>query len=87
MAANSSFPAASSVWWRRNSLVTITSPSSMSSSLSQIPNLVNSTLSEDLLPLTVGRHEVFWELTGFGFHRNSEVKQVRARAIPGWVTH
>ncbi|RXH73935.1 hypothetical protein DVH24_016757 [Malus domestica] len=20
-------------------------------------------------------HEVFWELTGFGFHRNSEVKQ------------
>ncbi|RXH85982.1 hypothetical protein DVH24_017035 [Malus domestica] len=32
-------------------------------------------------------HEVFWELTGFGFHRNSEVKRVRARTIPGWVTH
>ncbi|RXI08785.1 hypothetical protein DVH24_022929 [Malus domestica] len=23
-----------------------------------------------------------WELIGFGFHRNSEVKRVRARAIP-----
>ncbi|RXI04899.1 hypothetical protein DVH24_039173 [Malus domestica] len=31
-------------------------------------------------------HEAFWELTGFGFHRNSEVKRVRMRAIPGWVT-
>ncbi|RXH94604.1 hypothetical protein DVH24_024288 [Malus domestica] len=29
-----------------------------------------------------GVHEAFWELTGFGFHRNSEVKRVRARAIP-----
>ncbi|CAN6716549.1 unnamed protein product [Malus baccata var. baccata] len=29
-------------------------------------------------------HKAFWELTGFGFHRNSEVKRVRARAIPGW---
>ncbi|RXI07390.1 hypothetical protein DVH24_026526 [Malus domestica] len=32
-------------------------------------------------------HEAFWELTGFGFHRNSEVKRVRAREILGWVTH
>ncbi|CAN6576683.1 unnamed protein product [Malus baccata var. baccata] len=32
-------------------------------------------------------HEAFWELTGFGFHRNSEVKRVRARAVLGWVTH
>ncbi|RXI04890.1 hypothetical protein DVH24_039164 [Malus domestica] len=30
--------------------------------------------------------EAFWELTGFGFHWNSKVKRVRARAIPGWVT-
>ncbi|RXH76445.1 hypothetical protein DVH24_019333 [Malus domestica] len=27
-------------------------------------------------------HEAFLELIGFGFHRNSEVKRVRARAIP-----
>ncbi|RXH97362.1 hypothetical protein DVH24_036030 [Malus domestica] len=32
-------------------------------------------------------HEVFWELTSFGFHRNSEVKRVRVRAFLGWVTH
>ncbi|RXH78886.1 hypothetical protein DVH24_006956 [Malus domestica] len=38
--------------------------------------------------LCITRH--FWELTGFGFHRNSEVKRVRTRAyraFPGWVTH
>ncbi|RXH97003.1 hypothetical protein DVH24_035671 [Malus domestica] len=28
-----------------------------------------------------------WELICFEFYRNSEVKRVRARAIPGWVTH
>ncbi|RXH80091.1 hypothetical protein DVH24_041238 [Malus domestica] len=33
------------------------------------------------------KHEAFWGLTGFGFYRNSEVKRVRARAFPGWVTH
>ncbi|RXH81551.1 hypothetical protein DVH24_034972 [Malus domestica] len=27
-------------------------------------------------------HEAFWELIDFGFHRNSEVKLVRVRAIP-----
>ncbi|RXH95560.1 hypothetical protein DVH24_008060 [Malus domestica] len=32
-------------------------------------------------------HEALWELLGFGFHRNLEVKRVRAREIPGWVTH
>ncbi|RXH91948.1 hypothetical protein DVH24_020971, partial [Malus domestica] len=32
-------------------------------------------------------HEAFWELTGFEFRRNSEVKRVCTRAIPGWVTH
>ncbi|RXH73975.1 hypothetical protein DVH24_016797, partial [Malus domestica] len=32
-------------------------------------------------------HEAFWELTSRRFHRNSEVKRVRTRAIPGWVTH
>ncbi|RXI09897.1 hypothetical protein DVH24_030250 [Malus domestica] len=31
--------------------------------------------------------EAFWELTGFGFRRNSEVMLIRARAISGWVTH
>ncbi|RXH75536.1 hypothetical protein DVH24_039235 [Malus domestica] len=33
------------------------------------------------------RHVAFWELTDFGFHRNSEIKRVRARAFPGWVIH
>ncbi|RXH99787.1 hypothetical protein DVH24_021589, partial [Malus domestica] len=32
-------------------------------------------------------HKAFWELTGLGFHRNSEVKRVRAKAISGWVTY
>ncbi|RXI01171.1 hypothetical protein DVH24_001405 [Malus domestica] len=36
---------------------------------------------------TLERHETFWELTGFGFLRNTEVKRVRARAFPGWVIH
>ncbi|CAN6573242.1 unnamed protein product [Malus baccata var. baccata] len=36
---------------------------------------------------TTSWHEAFWELIGFEFHRNSEVKRVRARAILGWVTH
>ncbi|RXH77701.1 hypothetical protein DVH24_039672 [Malus domestica] len=35
----------------------------------------------------VDQHEAFWELNGFGFHRNSEVKRVWARAFLGWVTH
>ncbi|KAM1917113.1 hypothetical protein ACFX13_036753 [Malus domestica] len=34
-----------------------------------------------------GRGRDVWGLTGFGFHRNSEVKRDRARAIPRWVTH
>ncbi|RXI05388.1 hypothetical protein DVH24_006645 [Malus domestica] len=40
---------------------------------------------EDVGPLR--RHETFWELIGFEFHRNFEVKRVRARAILEWVTH
>ncbi|KAM2571719.1 hypothetical protein TB1_006406 [Malus domestica] len=28
------------------------------------------------------RHEAFWELTGFGFHRNSEVKRENGQSIP-----
>ncbi|CAN6689719.1 unnamed protein product [Malus baccata var. baccata] len=28
------------------------------------------------------RHEAFWELTGFGFHRNSEVKRVACESNP-----
>ncbi|RXH78469.1 hypothetical protein DVH24_001987 [Malus domestica] len=32
-------------------------------------------------------HEAFWELTGFGFRRNSKVKRVRERAFPIVVTH
>ncbi|CAN6567690.1 unnamed protein product [Malus baccata var. baccata] len=35
----------------------------------------------------MGDHEAFWELTGFGFYQNSEVKRVRAKAIPRWVTY
>ncbi|KAM2785981.1 hypothetical protein PS2_006923 [Malus domestica] len=27
-------------------------------------------------------HEAFWELTGFGFHRNSEVKRENGQSIP-----
>ncbi|BBH05205.1 hypothetical protein Prudu_016527, partial [Prunus dulcis] len=34
-----------------------------------------------------GPHEAFWELTGFGFYRNSEVKRVLDRAILRWVTN
>ncbi|RXH90460.1 hypothetical protein DVH24_035224 [Malus domestica] len=30
----------------------------------------------------LGQDEAFWELTGFGFHGNSEVKRVCSRAIP-----
>ncbi|RXH96184.1 hypothetical protein DVH24_008684, partial [Malus domestica] len=32
-------------------------------------------------------HETFWELIGFGFHQNSEVKRVCVKAIQGCVTH
>ncbi|CAN6688922.1 unnamed protein product [Malus baccata var. baccata] len=28
------------------------------------------------------RHEAFWELIGFGFHRNSEVKRVAHKSTP-----
>ena len=28
------------------------------------------------------KHEAFWELTGFGFGRNSEVKRVQGQSIP-----
>ncbi|RXH70537.1 hypothetical protein DVH24_013283 [Malus domestica] len=34
--------------------------------------------------LTSSWHEAFGELTDFGFHRNSEVKRVRASAISRW---
>ncbi|RXI04579.1 hypothetical protein DVH24_038853 [Malus domestica] len=34
-----------------------------------------------LVSYLVSQHEAFWELTGFGFHWNSKIKRVRARAI------
>ncbi|RXH78704.1 hypothetical protein DVH24_002222 [Malus domestica] len=39
-------------------------------------------LSEFVARAILGWHEAFWELTGFGFHRNSEVKQVRSESNP-----
>ncbi|CAN6567538.1 unnamed protein product [Malus baccata var. baccata] len=36
---------------------------------------------EDVGPL----RGAFWELTRFGFHRNSKVKRVWARGILGWM--
>ncbi|RXH96663.1 hypothetical protein DVH24_009167 [Malus domestica] len=32
-------------------------------------------------------HDAFWELIGFGFHRNSKIKRVRARVFSELVTH
>ncbi|KAI5314146.1 hypothetical protein L3X38_043322 [Prunus dulcis] len=32
-------------------------------------------------------HEAFWELTGFGVVGTPKLSELRARAIPGWVTH
>ena len=33
------------------------------------------------IPISTQR-EAFWELTGFGFHRNSEVKRVACESTP-----
>ncbi|KAI5334674.1 hypothetical protein L3X38_024807 [Prunus dulcis] len=31
-------------------------------------------------------HEAFWELTGFGVVRTPKLSELKAGAIPGWVT-
>ncbi|CAL2279216.1 unnamed protein product [Prunus armeniaca] len=34
-----------------------------------------------------GKHETFWELTGFGVMGTPKLSELRLGAIPGWVTH